>query len=133
MFLAFGVGGWFAQPVEPGAPAYVATCAALLGALGLWRWGPEIAQPLVIAVACVLAGGLAGSTLGIGVFSRLSAAGQVDLLAGHAKGDVLGDRAIRQVDALRHMGNCRPPGRQPLRICRIMQIRPIHQHPPPST
>lgn len=59
LFLACGVGLWFAVPVEPGVPVYLGLLVALGAALALWRWGPELLQPLVIAVACALLGGLA--------------------------------------------------------------------------
>lgn len=59
LFLACGVGAWFALPVEPGVRAYTALLAGLAALLALWRWGPELLHPLVIAVLCVLAGALA--------------------------------------------------------------------------
>jgi competence protein ComEC len=59
VLMALGIGLWFALPWEPGARAYAAGVAALCGLLALWRWGPELARPVVMALACVLLGGLA--------------------------------------------------------------------------
>ncbi len=59
LFLACGVSAWFAWPVEPGAPVYLGLGLAVLVALALVRWGPELLQPVVIAVCCLAVGGLA--------------------------------------------------------------------------
>lgn len=67
LFLACGVTAWFAWPVEPSFRAYLALGIGFLVALSLWRWGPELAQPLVIAVACVLVGALAAGFRAQGV------------------------------------------------------------------
>ena len=59
LFLACGVAAWFGWPVEPGAAVYLGLGAVVLLAGGLWHWGPEAAQPVVVALACVAAGALA--------------------------------------------------------------------------
>ena len=56
VFLGAGIGLWFAQTAEPGRVAYGFCGAALLGAVLLWRIGPELAHPLIVMAGCVLAG-----------------------------------------------------------------------------
>lgn len=59
VFLGCGIAIWFALPFEPGSPFY-AVCLALFAALlATYRWGPELAHPLVVILACLLAGMLA--------------------------------------------------------------------------
>jgi competence protein ComEC len=59
VFMACGIGGWFALPFEPGPTFYLAT-AIVLGAAALgYRYGPELAHPLAISVAAVAVGVLA--------------------------------------------------------------------------
>ena len=59
VFIATGIGLWFALPFEPGALFYALALMGLVG-LGLIAWrGPEWAQPMAIAPACVLLGLLA--------------------------------------------------------------------------
>jgi len=59
VFLACGVALWFALPEEPGAAVYASLALGVLLAAALRVWGPELAHPVVIAVACVAVGGLA--------------------------------------------------------------------------
>ena len=59
VFLALGIGLWFALPFEPGLRHYGAAAAVMLAMVAAWRFGPEILQPVVVAVACVAVGGLA--------------------------------------------------------------------------
>ncbi len=96
LFLACGVGAWFAWPVEPGATAYLTLSACMLLALALWFWGPELAQPLVIAAGCVVLGGLAA-----GARAHLVAAPVLDFrYYGPVQGRVI-DIDRSQNDALR--------------------------------
>ena len=62
VFVALGIGLWFALPFEPGMPFYLGAAALVLAMVALWRHGPEIAQPLVVATACMAAGVLAIGT-----------------------------------------------------------------------
>ena len=59
VFLALGIGLWFSLLHEPGPIFYAVTAAGLAASLALGRWGPELLQPPALALACVLAGGLA--------------------------------------------------------------------------
>jgi competence protein ComEC len=71
--IGIGVGLWFALPVEPGAMAY-AGCAAVFVALVVLAWfGPDLAQPIGIAGACLALGFLAA-----GVRVHLVAAPMLD-------------------------------------------------------
>ena len=56
VFLALGIGLWFALPYEPEAGFYLATVAGLAACLSLARFGPGVLAPLVMALACCLAG-----------------------------------------------------------------------------
>ena len=56
VFVAFGVGLWFALPFEPDLWFYGGTATTILILLALWRFGPELAQPLVVALACIATG-----------------------------------------------------------------------------
>ena len=59
VFLGCGIAIWFALPFEPDLTFY-AVCLMLFAALlATYRWGPELAHPLVVFLACLLAGGLA--------------------------------------------------------------------------
>lgn len=59
VFMAAGIGLWFALPHEPGFGVYVVAFVALvLGVIGA-RWGPELARPLILACACTALGFLA--------------------------------------------------------------------------
>ncbi|RID92267.1 ComEC family competence protein [Gemmobacter lutimaris] len=59
VFLGTGIGLWFALPVEPGPETYLAA-AGFVGVMAvLWRFGPEVAQPLWVALACLAMGGIA--------------------------------------------------------------------------
>ncbi len=56
VFLALGIGVWFTLGFEPAAGHYVATAMLCLGLLAIWRFVPEIVQPVVVAVACICVG-----------------------------------------------------------------------------
>ena len=59
VFLGCGIAIWFALPFEPDL-AFYAVCLVLFAVLlAAYRWGPELAHPLVVILACLLAGGLA--------------------------------------------------------------------------
>ena len=59
VFLAFGVGLWFKLPFEPSFGFYGVLAALVIGLVALWHRCPELAQPPVVAVTCVLVGVLA--------------------------------------------------------------------------
>ncbi|PZR00011.1 MAG: competence protein [Cereibacter sphaeroides] len=59
VFLAIGIGFWFALPWEPGIAFYLSLLGGFGAIVALCRLGPHSARPLFIALACVLAGGLA--------------------------------------------------------------------------
>ncbi len=59
VFLACGIGLWFALPFEPGLLFYMAAAAVLLGLTVAWRFAPDKAHPVIVALACVAAGVLA--------------------------------------------------------------------------
>ena len=59
VFVAVGIGVWFKLGFEPSAVHYGVLAVLCLLCLGFWRLGPELAQPLAVAAACVLAGLLA--------------------------------------------------------------------------
>ena len=56
IFVAIGVGLWFALPFEPGVGFYAGFAGGLLALLGLWRFGPDLLRPVVVALACIAAG-----------------------------------------------------------------------------
>lgn len=56
VLMAIGIGIWFALPFDPGPSHYAIGLALLLVLVGLRLWGPELAMPPVVALACVLAG-----------------------------------------------------------------------------
>jgi len=56
VFLAFGVGLWFKLPFEPSFGFYGVLAALVIGLVALWHRCPELAQPPVVAVTCVLVG-----------------------------------------------------------------------------
>lgn len=56
VFIACGIGLWFALPFEPGPRLYLGAIAVVGMAALLRRFGPELAHPLVVAVGCVAAG-----------------------------------------------------------------------------
>lgn len=58
VFVAFGVGFWFLLPFEPGFGFYAVTASVLLALLAIWRIGPQLARPVVVALACISAGAL---------------------------------------------------------------------------
>ena len=59
VFLGCGIAIWFALPFEPDL-AFYAVCLVLFAVLlAAYRWGPELAHPLVVILACLLAGWLA--------------------------------------------------------------------------
>ncbi len=55
-------GIWFALPFEPALPLYAGTTLFLLLNVALWRHGPEVLQPLLVGLGCVMAGLLACGT-----------------------------------------------------------------------
>lgn len=59
VFLACGVGLWFALPFEPRVQHYGLALGVLAAALAVRRWGGEVWHPLAVAVACVAVGVLA--------------------------------------------------------------------------
>lgn len=56
VFLACGIGWWFALADDPALWVYGAAGAVVLAAVALWALGPEWAHPFCVAVACVAAG-----------------------------------------------------------------------------
>ena len=56
VFLAFGVGLWFALPFEPGLWFYAGFGGGVVALVVVWRFGPELAQPLMVAAACIAVG-----------------------------------------------------------------------------
>lgn len=73
VFLACGISLWFWLPFEPRAEHYAVTAVVALICLPLWLRGPELAQPLVVAVLCVALGVLAA-----GVRAHMVAAPMLD-------------------------------------------------------
>jgi competence protein ComEC len=59
VFMAIGIGLWFALPFEPGRGVYALALAVLLAAVAWRLWGTEIVNPLVIGAGCVALGVLA--------------------------------------------------------------------------
>ena len=59
VFLALGIGLWFSLLHEPGVIFYALTGLGLAVCAALGRWGPDLLHPPAVALACVLAGGLA--------------------------------------------------------------------------
>ncbi|MEO8243455.1 MAG: ComEC/Rec2 family competence protein [bacterium] len=64
IFVAIGIGLWFALPFEPGLAFYGVVAAGLAGLVVLWRLGPELAHPFGVALICVAAGVLASGLRG---------------------------------------------------------------------
>ncbi|MEI6096818.1 MAG: ComEC/Rec2 family competence protein [Alphaproteobacteria bacterium] len=56
VFMAFGIGFWFALPFEPGLWFYAGVTGPLVALLGFWRFAPDLLRPLMVAVACCLTG-----------------------------------------------------------------------------
>ena len=96
VFIALGIGLWFTLPFEPALDFYLSAGGLLLTCLALYRFGPELASPLVMALACCLAGVLAS-----GLRAHLVAAPMLDFrYYGPVQGRITGiDRS--QSDALR--------------------------------
>lgn len=59
VFLALGIGLWFSLAWEPGLLFYATVSAAVLALMGLARFGPWLARPFVLALACMGIGALA--------------------------------------------------------------------------
>jgi competence protein ComEC len=59
VFLALGIGLWFSLLQEPGLIFYALATLGLVASLALGRWGPDLLQAPALALACVLAGGMA--------------------------------------------------------------------------
>ncbi len=64
VFLAVGIGAWFQLPNEPGFGLYCGAGTVLLALLILWWYGPELANPLVVALAMVVLGFLVAGVRG---------------------------------------------------------------------
>ncbi len=69
VFVALGIGLWFLLPFEPGMAFYAGVAGLVLALLLAWRFGPELAQPLVVALACSAVG-----VLSIGLRAHMVAA-----------------------------------------------------------
>ena len=59
VFIACGIGLWFALPFEPGLVYYGSVAVGLALTFALWRFGPEGLQPFVVVLGCMAAGVLA--------------------------------------------------------------------------
>ncbi|MFT4150579.1 MAG: ComEC/Rec2 family competence protein [Paracoccaceae bacterium] len=59
VFVAFGIGLWFALPWEPEASFYAIAATVALLAGGVWLCGPEMAHAPAVAVLCLALGLLA--------------------------------------------------------------------------
>ena len=59
VFMACGIGLWFALEKEPGGLAYALACVVLAGMVLMWRFGPDLAHPPAVIAMCVAAGFLA--------------------------------------------------------------------------
>ena len=96
VFIALGIGFWFALPFEPGRGFYLATGGFLALTLAFYRFGPDLTAPLAMALACCLAGVLAS-----GLRAHLVAAPMLEFrYYGPVQGRITGiDRS--QSDALR--------------------------------
>lgn len=57
--MAFGIGGWFALPWEPGPTFYAGVLAVMLAGAALRLRGPELGHPFAVALACAALGVLA--------------------------------------------------------------------------
>jgi competence protein ComEC len=96
VFLALGIGLWFSLLQEPGLIFYALATLGLVASLAFGRWGPDLLQAPALALACVLAGGMAA-----GARAHLVAAPVLDFrYYGPVEGRVIGiDRS--QGDDLR--------------------------------
>ena len=56
VFVAVGIGLWFALPFEPGIWVYGAVAVFAVAMAVLWRLGPDLTQPLAVAAGCVALG-----------------------------------------------------------------------------
>ena len=59
VFMACGIGAWFALPFEPGALFYLGLAGVFGAAVLAYIYGPELAQPIAVVVGAVAIGGLA--------------------------------------------------------------------------
>lgn len=59
VLIGCGIGLWFEHANEPSTLSYLLSAGVMIGALAVWRFGPELIQPLALALLCVLAGWLA--------------------------------------------------------------------------
>ncbi|NEY91294.1 ComEC/Rec2 family competence protein [Tabrizicola oligotrophica] len=115
VFLGAGIGLWFGLAQEPGMLSYGAAALGLGCCLGFWRHGPELAHPLAVIAACLLAGFLAA-----GARAHLVAAPMLEQpYAGPVQGRIVEiDRS--QSDALRltldHVVLELPPDKTPARV-----------------
>ena len=64
MFIGCGVAIWFAWPSEPAPVAYLGLAAAVLVLAVAALRGPDLARPLLVALACIAVGGLAAGFRG---------------------------------------------------------------------
>ena len=96
VFLAFGIGAWFALPFEPDLPFYgVAATVVSMAILLRWR-GPEVLHPIAVAAGCIAVG-----MLSVGARAHLV---QAPMLSNPYYGPVQGriaDIDRSQSDALR--------------------------------
>ncbi len=96
VFVALGIGLWFTLGFEPGPVHYAVTAALGLGTLALWRRGPELLQPLAVALACMSLG-----VLSIGLRAHLVQAPMLEYpYYGPVQGRII-DIDRSQSDALR--------------------------------
>ena len=56
VFMAFGIGMWFALPFEPDLWFYGVTAGLVAALVALRRFGPELLQPFAVALACICVG-----------------------------------------------------------------------------
>ena len=96
VFVALGIGLWFTLGFEPEPVHYAVTAALGLGMLALWHRGPEVLQPVAVALACMSLG-----VLSIGLRAHLVQAPMLEFpYYGPVQGRII-DIDRSQSDALR--------------------------------
>ncbi len=96
VFVAVGIGLWFKLGFEPAPQHYAGVAVLCLMCLVLWRFGPEVWQPLAVALACVMVG-----LLSIGLRAHLVQAPMLEFpYYGPVQGRIV-DIDRSQSDALR--------------------------------